>query len=176
MEIRTMNTDDFPLAATLHVSSWDLDYAGVVPVGVLDVANETARLKSWYAERTANHFTILGAFDGDRLVGYVAGAAANLSDSTNGVEIVHHFVDPEYRGRKLSLQLLERFIREIQPFHYHELVLYSFSETPSNSFYTYLEGTIRRSYIEQIRGKPCPTDVFTWDLGELTRLLGDKLG
>ena len=140
------------------------------------VKTETARMNDWLTNQEEDHFKLYGAFDGDRLAGFTGGALADPVDTDCGVELYYLFVDPEYRGQKLSLLLLARIIQAFQVYRFHELVVYNFAETASNAFYRRLGGTVRRSYVAEIKGAHCPVDVFAWDLGELARTVQEKLG
>ena len=176
MDIRELTADDLPLAANLRIASWETDYAGIIPSGVLDLKTETARMNDWLTNQEEDHFKLYGAFDGDRLAGFTGGALADPVDTDCGVELYYLFVDPEYRGQKLSLLLLDRIIQAFQVYRFHELVVYNFAETACNAFYRRLGGTVRRSYVAEIKGAHCPVDVFAWDLGELARTVQEKLG
>lgn len=176
MEIRALTALDLPLAARLRIACWETDYAGVVPSGVLSEENEVARMKDWLDHQSEDHFCLFGAFDGERLAGFTGGAMADSQDTDCGFEIYYLFVDPAYRGQKLSLQLLDRLIAAVQVYRFHELVVYNFAESPSNRFYHRLGGKVRRSYVAQIRDMHCPVDVFVFDLGTIATTVREKLG
>ena len=176
MEIRELTVDDLPLAARLRISSWESDYAGIIPSGILQLETEVERMKDWLDNEAEDHFKLIGAFDGDRLAGFTGGAMADTADSECGYELYYLFVDPEYRGQRLSLQLLSRIIKAFQAYCFHEIIVYNFAETPSNSFYRKLGGKVRRSYTADVKGTPCAVDIFAFDAGELARTVREKLG
>ncbi|MBP7401517.1 MAG: GNAT family N-acetyltransferase [Clostridia bacterium] len=175
MLIRELTEQDLPLAAQLRMASWETDYAGFLPAGILRLDQETARMKDWLGNRAEDHFTLFGAFDGDRLAGFTGGAVADPQDTDCGVELYYLFVDPEYRGRKLSLQLLDRIIAHFQTYRFHEMVVYNFSEAASNGFYRKLGGVVRRDYIANVGGVHPRVDVFAFDLGQLAKTVREKL-
>lgn len=176
MEIRAMTSEDLILAARLRIACWEKDYAGIVPSGVLRQDEEVRRMQDWLDNEAEDHFKMIGAFDGDRLAGFTGGALADPQDTDCGVELYYLFVDPEYRGQKLSLRLLDRIVKAFQVYRFHEMVVYNFSEAASNTFYRKLGGTVRRSYKATIGDRLCPVDVFAFDLGELARTVREKLG
>lgn len=176
MDIRELTVEDLPLAARLRIASWESDYAGIVPSGVLKLETEVERMKDWLDNKAEDHFILFGAFDGDRLAGFTGGAMADTADSECGYELYYLFVDPAYRGQDLSMQLLSQIIKAFQVYRFHETIVYNFAETPSNSFYRQLGGQVRRSYIADVKGTPCAVDVFAFDAGELARTVREKLG
>jgi GNAT superfamily N-acetyltransferase len=132
--------------------------------------------EGWLENQAEDHFCLFGAFDGERLAGFTGGAMADAQDTDCGFEMYYLFVDPAYRGQKLSLQLMDRLIGAVQVYRFHELVVYNFAESPSNRFYHRLGGKVRRSYVAEIRDMHCPVDVFAFDLGTLATTVRDKLG
>lgn len=135
----------------LQESTWGQGFADQVPPSILMIAQETGGVAS-------------GAFDGDRLVGFVFG----ISGLRDGRKI--HWSDmlavlPEYRGRNLGF-LLKLHQRDLLLPLGVEVVLWTFDPLVSRNAYLNLRrlGAISRTYKRDLYGRsgsPVHADIGT---------------
>jgi GNAT superfamily N-acetyltransferase len=78
--------------------------------------------------RAASASTAIGAWDGDRLVGF----ARALSDGEHRAYIEDVVIDPDYRGRQVGERLVARLVEALGPVHIVSL----FCEPERVAFYS----------------------------------------
>ena len=76
-----------------------------------EASREKLYIEKCIEERNENTF-VVGAFDGDKLIGITTVNRYNLSKIAHRAEIIQVFVAPEYRGKKISTDLLNLAIEE----------------------------------------------------------------
>lgn len=153
---RLRSTDEFHRAQEIQRDIWGMpDHRATVPVHALITADKNGGL-------------VLGAFDGDTMVGYLFGFLGFTADGT--VKHCSHMmgVAPEYRGRGLSIALKQ---------HQRQFVLdqgldvITWTYDPLESVNAYLNiaklGAVCRTYIRDLYGEipdalnsGLPTDRF----------------
>lgn len=167
MEIRALKECELKEAVALRIISWTEELVGKAENNLTE-AEEMAFWSNWMQSAEANNDVrlLLGAFDGDTLVGAAFASFADEEDiPENGIELNGLWVYPAYRNRGLSLQMLTQIIRYYQALGKTQMVAYNHHDCESNAFYRKFGGTVEKQ-LYQLEGKLL-IDVFVLPLEEM---------
>jgi len=108
IEIRQLREREWRRAMELKIACWTEELAGKA-ANNLALAEQLGFWTDWMYGATDNHDirVTLGAFENGVLLGVTAGSLAETTDiPVNGMELNGLWVNPEHRGRGVSLRLL----------------------------------------------------------------------
>jgi ribosomal protein S18 acetylase RimI-like enzyme len=124
--IRPASRTDLEAIASLHVSSWQSAYRGILPDPVLDRLNPADRVRDWSRWLAVPESSTYAAIERLRLVGF-----ARVLPGTEGVEsprgsgeISHLYVAPESQSMGVGQALLARSLEDILGRGLHRAVLW----------------------------------------------------
>lgn len=106
--------------------------------------------------------TLIGAFEGDRMLGVAFASFAEKEDSESGAELNGLWVHPDARGKGISLILVTKLLDYYKTLGMKEIVVYSFHNSPSNSFYRKFGAEVFRTELQT--KERIPADVFRCDI------------
>lgn len=175
MLIRKLSNEELSLAVDLRIDCWNNDYIDVVPTDAIDKEKELAFITSWINEKCDDVRRIYGVFYDEKFAGFVGASIAAKEDSENGIELNYLFVKNEYRGNGLGIKLIKAIADEFIQYGFRELILYNWNQLPSNNFYLYIGGKVKRQEIQTINGRDILMDVFIWNLEQIIKKLNDIL-
>jgi ribosomal protein S18 acetylase RimI-like enzyme len=113
--IRTASRTDLEAIATLHVSSWQSAYRGILPDSVLDRLSPEERVRDWSRWLATPDAQTFAAIERRRLVGFtrvLPGGAGPDSPRGSG-EISHLYVAPDSQSMGVGQALLTRALEDI---------------------------------------------------------------
>ncbi|MBM7613774.1 GNAT family N-acetyltransferase [Alkaliphilus hydrothermalis] len=173
MIIRKLSNKEIEMAVELNIQCWNKDYAGVVPPDVFNKEETLENILIWINDETDDIRRMYGAFHGDQFVGYIGASIAEEEDSSKGVEINYLFVNEAYRGKGISIKLMKTVVEEFIGYGFMECIVYNWYDVPSNKFYRYLGGTVKKQMLQSLKGQKALVDIFVWDLDELLKRLNE---
>jgi len=170
MIIRKLNEEEYSHAIDLKIHSWDEEVAGKEPNPMV-IEEELNFILEWInsAEKYNDIRLVYGAFDNGKFMGFAGASIAEESDSENGIELNYLFIKEDYRGKGISLKLLNKLLSEFLPKGFTELVVYNYNVSPSNHYYRKLGGKVKKQ-VSEMDGKLL-IDIFSFDAGNLNRIL-----
>lgn len=113
--IRPARQDDLEAIASLHVSSWQSAYRGILPDVVLDSLNAADRLRDWMRWLAVPEANTYAALKGRKLVGFarVLPADPEYDPPPLSAEISHLYVAPDSQSMGVGRALLARSFEDI---------------------------------------------------------------
>ncbi len=110
--IRKAGPDDAASIATVHVSSWEGVYRGLMPDSLLDSVTVERRTQGWRRILTSDRagVTLVAEVDG-RIVGFSDVGPSRDEESRDAAEVVAIYVHPDFwdqgYGRELMIAALD---------------------------------------------------------------------
>ena len=105
---------------------------------MFDKEKELKFLNDWMNEKRDDVRIMLGAYEEERLCGFIGGSYAEDYDSSNGFEINYLFIDEKKQkkgiGKSLIYRLCELFFYEFKD----DVIVYTHRELPANAYYKQL--------------------------------------
>ena len=124
--IRPASRTDLEAIATLHVSSWQSAYRGILPDSVLDRLNAADRVRDWSRWLGTPDARTFAAIQRRQLVGFArvlpAGPAADAPPASG--EISHLYVAPDSQSMGVGQALLARSLEDIVARGFERAVLW----------------------------------------------------
>ncbi len=175
IEIRELDYLDWKWLTDLRTICWPEELNGQSDQ-LIDRQEDEAFWASW-AETAFGHNDvrlIIGAFKDNQPLGAAIGSLAEVADIPQiGMELNGLWIYPEYRGRGLSLALMQTVFHFYQALGIQQTVIYNFHLSPSNAFYRKLGCQVMRQDLQMKEN--IPVDVFCAGLDQLLQQIDDKL-
>lgn len=174
MMIKKLSREDYIKAAELKVYSFDEEVQGTVP-NTLSQENQAKQMEEWVdaAHKYDDIRLLYGAFEGEDFIGFTGASIAEEEDSKNGFELNYLFVNEKYRGKGISLKLLQKLLDEFCSRGFKEMIVYNYSVSPSNNFYRKFGGKVVKESAEL--GGKLPIDIFSFDSDDLKNKIEKKI-
>lgn len=178
IEIRHVKDDEIHETSEIYINCWREDYKHFVPNKVLegfDIEIEAQECREWLYEECDDKRFLNGAFINGFMIGYVA-AGKNFEEPMEyDTEINGLFVRKDYRGKGISLKLLNSIVEELKLNNFSKVLVYNFKDSYSNEYYKKLNGEVIRKITQNCGGKELYVDIFGWKLDELGIILKKKM-
>ncbi|WBW96435.1 GNAT family N-acetyltransferase [Oceanirhabdus sp. W0125-5] len=170
MIIRKLKKEEYSQAIDLKINSFYEEVAGTAPNHMVK-EDELNFILEWVisAEKYNDIRLVYGCFDNEKFMGFAGASIAEESDSNNGIELNYLFVKEEYRGKGISLKLLNKLLKEFLPKDFKELIVYNYNFYTSNQYYRKLGGKVKKQTSE-MDGKLL-IDIFSFDAKKLNEKL-----
>lgn len=166
VEIRRAKTEDAEQIAKVHVKSWQTTYQKMIDEEVLSSMKWEDRVDTWRQtiEALENDAIILGAFEGDQLIGFLSGGTARKSLDNCDSEIYAIYLLKESRGKGVGKKLMEAFFKWLKDNHYHSCLVWIAEKNPYQEFYPAM-GARKSNYrgVSRIRNNKINTIAYIWD-------------
>lgn len=175
INIRLLKESDLNQVVELRIQSWTEELAGQAS-NDLSEQEELAFWTNWYntADENNDIRLLIGAFDGDKMLGVAIGSLAETSDiPKNGIELNGYWVYPQHRNRGVGLILLEYLLDYYKKIGMERIVIYNLHHSPSNTFY-HKFGCNQVDQVYQMQGKLL-VDIFNIEIHELLVNIGNSL-
>ncbi|MDF2543001.1 MAG: hypothetical protein K0S47_2719 [Herbinix sp.] len=163
ISIRELKDKDMMQAIQLKLICWPEELAGMSD-HELDIEKEYIFWFEWMHNGIENNDvrSLLGAFEGETLIGVVFASFAEKDESDNGIELNGLWVHPETRGRGISLVLMIKILNYYESLGLKEIIIYNLHNSPSNSFYKKFGAAVYKTEFQM--KERVPTDVFKCDI------------
>ena len=106
--VRVARLEDAPAIAKIHVATWRVAYAGIVPEDFLASLSEEERIKSWQEQLADGRTVVLVAEKEGEVVGWAAGGASRDDDARGEAEVYAIYILPEHWGGGVGRELMAR--------------------------------------------------------------------
>lgn len=94
--IRKAIFEDAAAIARIHVVTWRVAYAGIVPENQLASLSLEKRTTSWQQQLTDGRTTIWVAEKDGQIIGWISGGASRDADTPGDAEVYAIYVSPEH--------------------------------------------------------------------------------
>ncbi|WP_424069206.1 N-acetyltransferase family protein [Paraburkholderia sp.] len=129
VDIREASVDDAEAIATVHVSSWQAAYEGIIPEAFLKDLSVAARAKSWRAALEAGKLRVLLASVDGALVGWIAFGACRDADKDNEWgEVEALYLSPGFWERGIGRILSDAACQRLHQAGYTQVALWVLAE------------------------------------------------
>lgn len=135
MELRLASQDDAVAIAQVHVDAWRAAYADIMPAAFLATLSVEARAEMWRTSIAAGRLTMMLAWDGDRLAGWIAFGASRDADKSPPLDPDHAWAEvhalnvlPEYWGSGAGLRLMQYALTQLRQAGYAHVTLWTLQE------------------------------------------------
>lgn len=137
--IRTATPEDAQGIAEAHVKTWQCAYKGQIPDSFLDSLSVESRAQVWKEILTTSQkgtFAYVAEFEG-KIIGWCTTGTNRDEDAAEGAgELYGIYVDPEYIGKGVGSQLMERATRALKAEGYKKATLWVLdSNVKTRAFY-----------------------------------------
>jgi GNAT superfamily N-acetyltransferase len=107
LALRPAQPGDEPGVAGVHVRSWQIAYAGLMPASYLDSLRPEDRVDSYtFAEQDADSPATVVAVEDDRIVGFATSGPARDRGMSSSAEVYALYVDPARWGHGVGRALI----------------------------------------------------------------------
>ncbi len=163
MIIRELRDCDMLQAIQLKALCWPEELAGLSDKE-MDIEKEYIFWLDWMHNGIENNDVraLIGAFEDDKLLGVAFASFAEKEDSDCGIELNGLWVNPNARGRGISLKLLSKLLNYYKKLGLKDIVIYNFHNSSSNSYYRKFGAKVFRTEVQMV--EEIPTDVFKCDI------------
>lgn len=166
VEIREAKPEDAEQIAQVHVKSWQTTYQKMIDEEVLSSMRWEDRVDTWRQtiEALENNASILGAFEGDQLVGFLSGGTARKSLDNCDAEIYAIYLLKESRGKGIGKKLMDSFFSWLKENDYTSCLVWVTEKNPYQSFYPAM-GARLSDYrgVSRIQNNKFTTVAYIWD-------------
>ncbi len=173
--IRKLLEQDMRQAMELKALCWTEELAGLAD----DPMNVPKQLRFWLdwmhtAQEHNDIRLLIGAFEDGNMLGVAFASLADDGDiPQQGIELNGLWVYPEYRGKGVSLRLIQYVLDFFSLLGMEQMVIYCFHHAPSNAFYKKFGAQVNRQEY-QMDGR-IPVDVFLADIGQMKERIAKSL-
>jgi L-amino acid N-acyltransferase YncA len=113
IQIRDAVPADAPVIAEIHVTAWQVAYAGILPDGYLTALSIEKHTAFWKLELTAGRTITMVAVHSDTIIGWISGGMCRDADAPECTEVHALYVSPDWwgggSGKKLMRAVSSRF-------------------------------------------------------------------
>ena len=142
--LRAARLADAAAIARVHVETWRVTYAGLVPDTYLVQMTESKQAQMWnrVIRGASGPETVMVAASkdvpGGRIVGF--GSCGRARDRPGTGEVFTLYVGPDWQGRGIGRELLERLFAELRLAGLNQAIIWVLGENPSRFFYEAMGG------------------------------------
>lgn len=108
--VRKATTEDARGLAEVHIRTWRISYAGLLPQATLDRLDVDGRTRSWRRILASRGNPTWAAADGERIVGFSSSGGARDARPPARLELYSLYVDPDRHGSGVAGLLLDAAI------------------------------------------------------------------
>lgn len=116
--VRRAVPDDAGGLSEVHVRTWQIAYAGLIPQDVLDSLDVVARAARWRTtlESTRDTGRTWVAVQGGRVIGFASSGPARGEDAPSPLELWALYLLPSHHGSGVATQLADAAIGDLPAF------------------------------------------------------------
>lgn len=166
VEIRTARPGDAGPIAEVHVATWRVAYAGMLPDHVLLGLKSAAERAYWrraIAARQSDCSVFVAASEDGDTLGYGSAGPARPNGLSFAGEIYTLYVAPDYQGKGLGRGLLHAMFGQLRRQGNETAMLWVLAANPARFFYRAMGGTLVAERRERHFGAPLDELAYGWD-------------
>lgn len=166
VEIRKAKPEDAEQIAQVHVKSWQTTYQKMIDEEVLSSMKWEDRVDTWRQtiKDLEDNALIIGAFEGDKLLGFLSGGSVRKALDDCDSEIYAIYLLKESRGKGIGKELMEAFFSWLREKDFQSCLVWIAEKNPYQSFYSAM-GARKSDYrgVSRIQNNKLTTVAYIWD-------------
>ena len=164
VNIREATADDARAVATVHVSSWNDSFAGIVPDAFLKKLTIENRTKA-FGERfdELNYHMYVAELDDGRIVGFADVGEPRYEVGAYDAELYAIYLFHEYQGKGIGALLFERIKQLLIEQGKTSMYLLALEVSPYRPFYEKMGGKLVGNRQVQLMGIDFNAVVYGWE-------------
>jgi ribosomal protein S18 acetylase RimI-like enzyme len=129
IEIREASAEDAEAIATVHVTTWQAAYEGIVPAQFLNELSVTARAEGWRKALETGRIRVLLAIVGNAIAGWLSfGGCRDADKDSQWAEVEAFYVHPALWGKGVGRRLSDAVRALLLEAGYTNVALWVLSE------------------------------------------------
>ncbi|OIK10663.1 GNAT family N-acetyltransferase [Bacillus sp. MUM 13] len=163
MKIRKAELTDAKGIAKVHVESWKITYADIIPDRYLNNLVYEGREKLW-KENIPNSEVFVAENEEGEIVGFSSGGKERSGKYPDYKgELYAIYILKEYQGNGLGKLLIKAIVQELHKNNFPSMIVLVLADNPSRLFYETLGGKNIDTIEVNISGKKLNELVYGWD-------------
>jgi L-amino acid N-acyltransferase YncA len=164
MRIREATVADARPIAEVHITSWRVAYAGIVPAAHLASLSVDERESRWAKILTGQDgtFTYIAVDEKGQVIGFASGGPLREGDPTYAGELYAIYLLPDHKGkgygRHLASTVAQRLARQGMP----SMLVWVLADNYARGFYERLGGALVGEQIVNIGGAELREIAYGW--------------
>jgi ribosomal protein S18 acetylase RimI-like enzyme len=151
--------------ARVHVASWRMTYAGIVPAATLANLSEARRVDFWQhvLEDPASAESVFVVEDAAGQIAGFASCGPNRGDEPFAGELYAIYLLRSAQGQDIGEALTRRVMAELLARGMPGMILWVLAENPARGFYERMGGVLTGEKMVTIGGKALREVAYAWD-------------
>ncbi len=163
--IREAQFSDAEGIASVHVSSWQETYKGIVPDSYLSSLSVVARQGMWesaIARNSSRHKTFVATVAGE-IIGFVSGGEARETEHGKKGELAALYLLKAYHGRGIGRSLFEALTDFLKSIGIDDMYLWVLDDNPTKNIYEAWGGNPGKDIVDDIGGVQLKEVLIAWE-------------
>ena len=173
VNIRFANLEDVNAIATIHVTSWQETYRGMMPDSVLDTLSVERRANLWkhvIEESTRAHPVIAVAEHSNRIIGFANYGKEREGDPDYEGELVALYMLKQFHGQGIGRILIQKSAEGLLNLGMSSMLVWVLKENPAQRFYEHMGGVYLKEKSFAMEGNTLMEIAYGWkDIRPLAR-------
>jgi len=165
INIRFANLDDVKAIATVHVTSWQETYRGMMPDSVLDTLSVERRANLWkhvIEESTGEQPVIAVAEHSNRIIGFANYGKEREDDLEYKGELAALYVLKQFHGQGIGRRLMQKSAEGLLNLGMSSMMLWVLKGNPAQKFYEHMGGVYLREKSFEMEGNTLMEIAYGW--------------
>jgi len=164
MNIREATMDDAAAIATVHVSSWQTTYKGIMSDKFLENLSVQQRTDLWINNLQKGDNIVIVAIDNDKIIGFACGGPVKEGEypSYDGDVTAIYFYE-EFQGKGYGKELLQTMFEKFKEKGYKNAIVKVLEDNKTRYFYEHLGAKYINQFDIQIAGGQAALLTYGWD-------------
>jgi len=165
IDIRFANLADVNAIASVHVTSWQETYRGMMPDSVLDTLSVERRAKLWrhvLEESTEERPVIAVAEQGNKVIGFANYGKEREDDPQFEGELAALYVLKEFHGQGIGRMLIKKSTEGLLTLGLSSMMLWVLKGNPAQKFYEHMGGMYLREKSFEMEGSTLMEIAYGW--------------
>jgi L-amino acid N-acyltransferase YncA len=164
MRIREATVADARAIAEVHVTSWRVTYAGIVPAAHLASLSVDEREARWAKILTGQDgtFTYVAVDKNGQVVGFASGGPLREGDPSYAGELYAIYLLPDHKGKGLGRRLASTVARRLAQHGMPSMLVWVLADNYARGFYERLGGALVGEQPITIGGKDLREVAYGW--------------
>jgi len=165
IDIRFANLADVNAIASVHVTSWQETYRGMMPDSVLDTLSVERRAKLWrhvLEESTEERPVIAVAEQGNKVIGFANYGKEREDDPQFEGELAALYVLKEFHSQGIGRMLIKKSTEGLLTLGLSSMMLWVLKGNPAQKFYEHMGGMYLREKSFEMEGSTLMEIAYGW--------------
>ena len=167
IQIRKAQPSDAAGIAQVHVESWKITYAGILPEEILARLSHNEREQRWrniLSDPDEKEFVFVAETTEGQLVGFACGGRERHGDPVYQGEVSAIYLLPRYQRQGIGRKLMAIVAQELLRRGFRAILVWVLAANPSRGFYEALGGCKLYEGVAHVgHGGAYPDVAYAWD-------------